>query len=272
MYHGKTIGVVIPAHNESQSIARVVTGLLELSVLGELREPEPIIDQLVVCDNASLDDTADRALAAGAVVVHEPNKGYGAACQRALTHLPDVDWIVFVDGDNAMRATDLPKLLEALNNGAELVIGSRTLGEALGEVESGALTPHQRWGNWLAARLLNAIWRTHSGHRVTDLGPFRAITSKALDVLEMQDQAYGWTAEMQAKALAAGLCVTEVPVASLRRIGHSKVSGTLRGTLGASRGILGTIARIGFPALWAQLARSFTIGSAIKDSLWKKPS
>ena len=264
MYHGKTIGVVIPAHNEAPSINGVIN---DLHQLGE------IVDHIVVCDNASTDATAEIATTASATVVHESQKGYGAACLRALKALPeDVDWIVFVDGDGAMLASDLPRLLETLADGAQLVIGSRTLGELEGRLQQGALTPHQRWGNWLAARLLTAIWLRKTNKVVTDLGPFRAISRADLNYINMQDEAYGWTVEMQAKALDAGMNVVEIPVASLCRLGTSKISGTWRGSIGASMGILGTLFNIGIPALWAQLLQSINIESRPKDSLWKKPS
>ena len=263
MYHGKTIGVVIPAHNEALSIRSVIHGLDNL---------DGLVDHTIVCANACSDDTAQIAAAAGATVVHEPKKGYGAACLKAIAHLPEVDWVVFVDGDHAMRASDLPRLLDRLERGAQLVIGSRTLGDAVGDVESGAMTPHQKFGNWLAAKLLTLLWRDSNQSPVTDLGPFRAIALADLKTLKMQDRAYGWTVEMQAKALVHRFRVDEIPVASLKRIGDSKVSGTWRGSIGAGIGILTTIARIGLPAVWAQLIQSINIESLTKDSMWKKPS
>ena len=263
MYYGKTIGVVIPAHNEAPSIGAVIN---DLQALGG------IVDHIVVCDNASTDATAQIAESAGAIVAREPQKGYGAACLKALKVLPAVDWILFVDGDGAMQATDVPRLLDELADGAHLVIGSRTLGEQEGRLQPGALTPHQRWGNWLAAALLSAIWLRKTDQIVTDLGPFRAIARTDLERINMQDTAYGWTVEMQAKALNVGMNVVEVPVASLCRVGTSKISGTWRGSIGASVGILSTLFGIGLPALWAQLRQSINIESNSKDSLWKKPS
>jgi len=251
MYHGKTIGVVIPAHNEEQSIALVVRELVDLG----------LTDKIVVCDNASSDATALLAASAGASVVSEPDKGYGAACLRAMTELKDVDCTVFVDGDHSVCANELPILLDTWLDGAHLVIGSRTLGE----MEPGSLTPHQRWGNRLASFLLTTLWSTP----VTDLGPYRVIDTKVLTALAMQERTFGWTVEMQAKALAAGLTVHEVPVTSLRRLGVSKVSGTWRGSLGAAVGILSTIGKIGAPALFSQ-ARRFLSGSA-KRSLPLEP-
>lgn len=234
MYHGKTIGVVIPAHNEEQSIALVVRELVELG----------FVDQIVVCDNASSDATVSEAQDAGAHVVSEPEKGYGAACLKAMAELTDTDCTVFVDGDHSVCANELAILLDAWLDGAQLVIGSRTLGE----MEAGSLTPHQRWGNRLASFLLTTLWSTP----VTDLGPYRVMDTAALTGLAMRERTFGWTVEMQAKALAAGLTVTEVPVTSLRRIGVSKVSGTWRGSLGAAIGILSTIAKIGVPSLWTR--------------------
>ena len=240
MYQGKTIGVVIPAHNEAPSIELVVRELVELGT---------IIDKIVVCDNASIDATATLARAAGAVVVSEPEKGYGAACLRGIAELTDVDCIVFVDGDHSMQADELPLLLDAWLNGAKLVIGSRSLGATQGLMEQGSLTPHQRWGNTLASFLLTHLWSIP----VTDLGPFRAIGTSELAALDMRERTFGRTVEMQAKALAAGLQVNEVAVTSTRRIGVSKVSGTWRGSLGASVGILTTIGKIGARSLFTRL-------------------
>jgi len=203
-----------------------------------------LTDKIVVCDNASTDTTATAAQNAGAIVVSEAEKGYGAACLRAMAELTEVDCTVFVDGDHSVCATELPALLDAWLAGAQLVIGSRTLGK----MAQGALTPHQRWGNRLASFLLTTLWST----TVTDLGPYRVIDTSTLQALKMQERTYGWTVEMQAKALAAGLTIAEVPVTSLRRIGVSKVSGTWRGSLGAAVGILSTIAKIGVPSLFTR--------------------
>ena len=268
MYRSKTIGVVIPAHNEAPAIGCVVRELLALTADTTAGIGPRLVDQLVVCDNASNDTTAQQARAAGALVVREERKGYGAACLRGIAALERVDVVVFVDGDHSVRASELPLLLDAHGSGADLVIGSRALGERAGLAEAGSQTPHQRAGNWIAGKLLSVLF----GSPTTDLGPFRAIGSAALNALQMRDQAYGWTAEMQTRALAAGFKVQEVPVSSPRRIGTSKVSGTWRGSLGASVGILSTIFRIGIPALWAELSASTKIERSQKDTIWKKHS
>lgn len=223
------IGVLIPAHNEARSIG---------PVLAEI--PAGLAREIVVVDNASTDGTAAVARAAGATVVAEPRPGYGFACLAGLAYYaaqpagqgPDI--LVFLDGDHSDYPADMPALLAPLLRGAaDLVIGSR----ALGARERGALLPQQVFGNWLATRLL----RLRFGGTHTDLGPFRAIRTAALERLKMQDTTYGWTVEMQIKAARLGLRVAEVPVRYRRRIGTSKISGTVRGTLGAGYKILWTI-------------------------------
>ncbi len=221
--------MLIPAHNEARAI-----GL----VLGEI--PASLVQEVVVVDNASTDNTAAAARAAGATVVAEPRPGYGQACLAGLAYYaaqpagrtPEI--IVFLDGDHSDFPEEMPALLAPILSGAaEMVIGSR----ALGQRERGALLPQQRFGNWLASRLL----RLRYGGTHTDLGPFRAIQAEALTRLGMVDTNYGWTVEMQVKAARLGLRVAEVPVRYRRRIGVSKVSGTVRGTLGAGYKILWTI-------------------------------
>jgi glycosyltransferase involved in cell wall biosynthesis len=223
------IGVLIPAHNEERSIGLVLSEI-----------PAGLVQEVVVVDNASTDNTAAAAWAAGATVVAEPRPGYGQACLTGLAYYaaqpadrtPDI--IIFLDGDHSDFPEEMPALLAPLLRGeAELVIGSR----ALGQRELGALLPQQRFGNWLASRLL----RLRYGGTHTDLGPFRAIRAEALASLGMADTNYGWTVEMQVKAARLGLRVAEVPVRYRRRIGVSKVSGTVRGTLGAGYKILWTI-------------------------------
>lgn len=230
MYNGRVVGVVIPALNEAGSIAAVVEDLRRVRVANSVA-----VDVLVVCDNGSTDDTAEIARQAGAQVVTEPQRGYGIACLTGLAALPAVDVVVFIDGDHSFVAAELPRLLQCWDAGADLVIGSRTLGRA----QTGALAPQQVWGNRLASWLLSTIW----GQPVTDLGPFRVVDAAALQKLQMCDRSYGWTVEMQIKALRAAMVVVEAPVTTRVRIGKSKVSGTLRGTVGAAVGILGTIAR-----------------------------
>ena len=231
MFQGMTVGVVIPARDEQGHIGTVVAGLLALI------DPagRPVVDQCVVCDNGSADATAQRARDAGARVAPQPTPGYGIACLTAIDALEPADVVIFIDGDGSFRAGQAIDLLAAIAAGADLVIGSRTLGAA----EPGALSPPQRIGNRVAALLVKWLWRRD----ITDLGPFRAIRGAALERLRMQDRAFGWTVEMQVKAIQQGLRIAEVPVDTLRRrFGKSKVGGTLRGVIGASIGILSTIA------------------------------
>ena len=233
MYAGLSIGAVIPAHNEEENIGAVVRALLAL------REPQgrPLIDEVVVCDNASSDATAKRAASAGARVVEQPRRGYGIACQSAIAGLSPVDTILFVDGDQAFDVRQSVDLLAAIADGADIVIGSR----ALGSVEPGAMSLPQVFGNRVAASLIRLLW----GRRITDLGPFRAVRADALRRLDMRDTAYGWTVEMQVKAIQHGMTMVERPVDTRRRrFGKSKVGGTVRGVVGASVGILSTILRL----------------------------
>ncbi|HJL17825.1 MAG TPA: glycosyltransferase family 2 protein [Sandaracinaceae bacterium LLY-WYZ-13_1] len=221
------VDVVIPALDEERALPHVLAEI-----------PRPPVRRVVVADNGSRDRTAEVARAGGAEVVREPRRGYGAACLRALSHLaadpPEV--VVFLDGDHSDHPDELPALLAPIVDGrADLVIGSRTLGRA----ERGALTPQQRVGNAIACAALRVVYRA----RYTDLGPFRAIRWDSLEGLGMRDLDYGWTVEMQVKAARRRVRHVEVPVRYRRRIGASKVSGTLRGTLGASRKILWTLAR-----------------------------
>lgn len=221
---------VIPALDEEGAIPEVVRGLLEVGAL----------DQVVVVDNGSRDRTALVAQDAGATVVHEPARGYGSACLagiRALATRPGgpPEVVVFVDGDGSNDPREVPALLEAIAQGAELVIGSRVK-----RSEPGALTIPQRFGNQLATTLM----RVMHGIRYTDLGPFRAITWAGLTRIGMEDRNYGWTVEMQLKAAKHGLKVAEIDVANRpRTAGRSKVAGTVRGVVGAGTKIIGTIVR-----------------------------
>ena len=224
MRAGLRIGCIIPALDEEAAIARVVGAVPDW------------VDCVIVVDNGSRDATAERARAAGAVVVAENERGYGAACLRGIAALPLVDVVVFVDGDNSDHPEDMHTLIDPIAAGtADFVVGSRVAGRA----EKGALTPQQRFGNWLATRLIRAIW----GVPWSDLGPFRAIRRDALDRLGMADRTFGWTVEMQIKAARAGLRAREVPVRYRRRIGISKISGTLRGSVLAGTRILSIIGR-----------------------------
>lgn len=220
--------LIIPARNEEQALPRVLAGL-----------PRGRLEEIVVVDNGSTDGTAAAARAGGATLIEEPRPGYGNACRAGIEYLrvkrPEV--VVFLDGDCSDDPADLPRLLEPIASGAfDLVIGSRVLGRR----EPGALLPHARAGNWAATRLLWLLY----GARFTDLGPFRAIRFGALLELGMTDRDFGWTAEMQARAVLRGLRVAEVPVAYRRRVGRSKISGTFGGTVRAGTGILWTIVRL----------------------------
>jgi glycosyltransferase involved in cell wall biosynthesis len=218
------VDVVIPALNEQESIGRVVTALTD-----------PRIRRVIVADNGSADATAQVARQAGAIVVSEPRRGYGSACLRALKEvaLNPPDAVLFVDGDFSDDPSEAGLLLDALQAGHDLVIGSRVR-----HAQPGALTPHARFGNWLATGLVRRIW----GARFTDLGPFRAVRWSALQRLKMNDPDFGWTIEMQVKAAQVGLRCTEVDVSYRPRIGRSKVSGTIVGSVRAGEKILRTIA------------------------------
>lgn len=221
---GSTIDVVIPARNEERSICDVLDAIPEW------------VRRIVVVDNGSTDSTAIAARSRGAHVVHEPRRGYGAACLRGLAELDDPDIVVFVDADLSDHPDEMDRLVQPiLDDAADLVIGSRVLGHA----EAGSLTAPQRFGNRLASALIRRIW----GVTCTDLGPFRAIRFDALKHLRMNDLDYGWTVQMQARAARLGLRMIEAPVSYRKRIGISKISGTVRGVIGAGMKILGTIAR-----------------------------
>ncbi|HEX7181486.1 MAG TPA: glycosyltransferase family 2 protein [Thermoanaerobaculia bacterium] len=222
------VDVVIPALNEEGSLPLVLAGL-----------PRPPIRRVVVADNGSKDGTARVAREGGAIVVEALRRGYGSACLSGLDYLrrngpPDI--VVFVDADYSDYPGELPRLVAPILSGeADLVIGSRVLGER----EPGALLPQARAGNLVACLLIRLLY----GHRFTDLGPFRAIRWEALERIGMEDPNFGWTAEMQVKALRHGLKTTEVPVSYRRRVGVSKITGTVLGTLRAGYKILWTVLR-----------------------------
>ncbi len=219
------IRVIIPVLNEEKAISKVLAAL-----------PEGI-SEIIVVDNGSRDKTVQIAAEFGATIHFEPRKGYGSACLTGIRHLQeDTDIVVFLDGDFSDFPEELPLLLTPiLEEDVDLVIGSRTLGIS----EPGALLPVARFGNALSTLLL--YWGF--GYRFTDLGPFRAIRFSALKQLQMMDPNFGWTVEMQAKALRHKLKVTEVPVSYRRRIGISKISGTIRGSIKAGFKILWVIGR-----------------------------
>ena len=222
MKDNRRIAVIIPAINEALSIGKVI---------GDI---PPWTDRIIVVDNGSEDDTVAVARAAGAEVIHEPERGYGAACLAGINALSETDIVVFLDGDYSDYPDEMALLVDPILRGeARMVIGSRVRGTA----EKGALTPQQVFGNWLACRLIGLFW----GMRFTDLGPFRAIDYRALLALGMHDRNYGWTVEMQIKAARLRLPSAEVAVRYRKRIGKSKVSGTVRGVIGAGTKILTTI-------------------------------
>lgn len=223
------VAVVIPALNEASSVGKVIAAF-----------PPGVVDRVVVVDNGSSDSTADVARKAGAMVIDEPRRGYGQACLAGIAWLrhPDraPDILAFVDADFSDHPEELSRVIEPIVSGrADLVIGSRVLGNAA----PGALLPQARFGNWLATRLIRLVW----GVRYTDLGPFRAIRWSDYERLGMADTNFGWTVEMQVKAAHRGLRGVEVPVSYRKRIGRSKVTGTISGTIGAGVKILWTIAR-----------------------------
>ena len=233
MHRTPTIGIVIPARDEAAAIGGVVRGLV--AVLAARRDVRLV--GVVVCDNGSSDGTAAAARAAGAVVVHEPIPGYGAACLTALAVLPPVDIVLFTDGDGQFDPRGALDLIGGVRGGADLVIGARHKALAA----RGALSPQQRFGNVLATWMIGMFW----GYRFTDLGPFRAVRADALRRLDMRDRAFGWTVEMQVKAVQVGLVCAEVPVATRPRVaGRSQISGAVRGVVLAGVGIIGTIVRL----------------------------
>jgi len=224
---GEVVDVVIPALNEEASIAGVVQAI-----------DDPRVRRIIVVDNGSTDGTAAAARAAGALVVPEAFRGYGAACLRGIACLTADPPVVaaFLDADGADDPAELSRVVDPVVSGdADLVIGSRVLGVA----EPGALTPTARFGNRLSVFLIRRLF----GFAYTDLGPFRAIRFEALRRLAMRDRGYGWTVEMQVRAVRYGLHIREVPVSYRRRIGRSKISGTVRGVIGAGATILWTIGR-----------------------------
>jgi glycosyltransferase involved in cell wall biosynthesis len=218
-------------------VALIIPALDEEHAIGALLDAvdRTVVRDVIVGDNGSRDATAAVARARGAQGVRVEERGYGAACAGALAQIADdVDVVLFMDADGSDDPSEIPLVLEPVLSGrADLVIGSR----ALGIVERGALTPQQRFGNWLATRLVALLY----GHRYTDLGPFRAIRRDLLDRIGMRDRRYGWTVEMQLRALQLGARVAEVPVRYRRRVGRSKISGTVTGVIKAGWWIVYTI-------------------------------
>lgn len=223
----KNIIVIIPAHNEEQAIGKVIEEI-----------PKEWVREIVVVNNRSTDQTAAVAQAAGATVVYEPQPAYGQACLCGInyvkSHTKAPAIVVFLDGDHSDYPEQLPDIVTPiLEQNYDMVIGSR----AMGQRERGAMTPPQIFGNWLATWLIRLIYGVH----YTDLGPFRAIKWEALLALDMQDTTYGWTVEMQLKAAKMNYKVTEVAVHYRKRIGFSKISGTVKGVILAGYKIITTI-------------------------------
>lgn len=222
-----TIAVIIPAFNEAESIAKVI---------GEI--PKGLVQEVIVVNNASSDETALRAEAAGATVLCEKNRGYGYACLKGIEYVkqmnPAPDIVVFLDADYSDSPGEMDELVAPIiDDNMDMVIGSR----AIGDREQGSMTPQQLFGNWLATHLLKLLYNAD----FTDLGPFRAIKFDKLLAIDMQDKTFGWTVEMQIKAAKQKLLFTEIPVSYKRRIGVSKISGTISGTIKAGYKILFTI-------------------------------
>ena len=221
------IVVVIPAFNEENSVGNVVRDI-----------PKDWVEEIIVVDNNSSDETAQSARAEGATVLREPKQGYGAACLKGLAYVKEMkdlpEIVVFLDADYSDYPEELPSLVKPIvDSDMDLVIGSR----ALGKREKGSMTFPQIFGNWLATSLLKLFY----GVKFSDLGPFRAIRYSALQEIGMVDTNYGWTVEMQLKAAKLKMNCTEVPVTYRNRIGVSKVSGTVKGAFGAGYKILYTI-------------------------------
>ena len=210
-----TITVIIPAFNEEKSIGKVVSDI-----------PRDLVEHVIVVNNNSNDNTVEVAKSAGAIVMDEPRRGYGWACLKGIEKSRELktDIVVFMDGDYSDYPEEIVKVIgPILEDNHDMVIGSRVLGKR----EKGSLTPQQVFGNRLATKLIRLFY----GARFTDLGPFRAIKSDALEQLKMADKTYGWTIEMQIKASKEKMKFCEVPVNYRKRIGVSKVSGTIKGTV-----------------------------------------
>lgn len=219
--------LLIPALNEAECIGRVLAQI-----------PSGLFSQVIVVDNGSEDGTAEVAREGGAYVVREPRRGYGRACLTGLDRLhPEVVAVAFMDADLSDDPGDLARIVQSFNEGRwDLVLGSRVLGRP----QPGSLTPLQRFGNWVSTLLIRWLWHT----RLTDLGPMRMVSRRALDRLHLQDQDFGWNVEMQAKAARLRLRVHEIPVSYRRRAsGKSKISGTLIGSVRAGLKIVWTIYR-----------------------------
>lgn len=220
--------IIIPAFNEEKSIGKVLNSI-----------PKERVIKVVVVNNNSTDKTEFMAKKYGALVIKEISRGYGFACLKGISLAKTFSpkYVAFLDGDFSDSPQDLRKLLKKADQGHDLVIGSRTQGKA----ETGALLPQAKFGNWLSTKLMKIFWKQSP---FSDLGPFRIIRLKALEFLSMEDKTFGWTVEMQAKALMYGLKTAEVSVNYKKRIGVSKITGTLKGTILAGYKILFTLFKL----------------------------
>lgn len=217
------VSVIIPVLNEEGAIANVINDI-----------PKSLVQEIIVVDNGCVDQTAEIARKHGAKVVDEPQRGYGSACLTGIAAVQAADIVVFLDGDYSDDPTEMPSLVQPIQDGlADFVIGTRI------PTEKGALLPQAQFGNKLATLLMRIFF----GVQYTDLGPFRAIRHEQLKALNMQDKNFGWTIEMQLKAAKMGMNVREVPVSYRKRIGTSKISGTFIGSLKAGVKILTTLFR-----------------------------
>jgi glycosyltransferase involved in cell wall biosynthesis len=226
-----SIKVIIPAYNEEQSISKVI------------QEIPDFVNEIIVVNNNSSDNTAETAKNAGATVLHENKKGYGFACLKGLDYIAQQEIkpqiVVFLDGDYSDYPAELSKLIDPIiKNNMDFVLGARVKKFR----ERGAMTPQQIFGNWLATFLMRLFFKSS----FTDLGPFRAIKYPKLLELKMEDKTYGWTVEMQLKVLKTRMTYIEIPVHYKNRIGVSKVSGTIKGTIMAGIKIIGWILKYTF--------------------------
>jgi len=232
------VSVIIPTHNEAQAIGRVLADL-----------PSDLITEVILVDSNSTDGTPEIAASLGARVIQEPRRGYGQACLTGLATANSPDIVVFLDGDYSDRPSELPILLDPILQGhADITLGSR-----LGEQRIPAALPwHQAFGNRLAAGLIRLLY----GVNITDLGPFRAGRADVLHALALEETTYGWAVEMILKGALSGFRVVEVPVTYYPRIGKSKISGTLKGTIGAAWFILSLTVRYYFKRRKAGIPQS----------------
>lgn len=222
------LSVIIPTHNEAQAIGRVLADL-----------PSDLVTEVIVVDSNSTDGTPELARKLGARVIEEPRRGYGRACLTGIANAQNPDVLVFLDGDYSDRPAELPLLLAPIIEGrADITLGSRLSGESI----AGALPWHQAFGNHLAAGLIRLLY----GVTISDLGPFRAGRAEVLRTLALEEATYGWAVEMIVKGAIAGYRIVEVPVSYHPRIGKSKISGTVKGTIGAGWFILSRIAMYTF--------------------------